>query len=72
MSNKLFRQVVRWLHLIEGAVLGLYFYSPWGGEGTLLEASIVYFFFPALVISGILLWQQPRVMKLFRGQKAAA
>ena len=66
MSNKRLRQIVRWLHIVEAAVLGAFIYGPWG-DGSLLEAWIQYFFFPALGISGVILWQQPRIMKLLKG-----
>ncbi len=65
MSNKRLRQVTRILHILEAIVLGAFIYGPWG-DGSLLEASIQYFFFPALAISGIVLWQQPRIMKWFK------
>ena len=65
MSNKQLRQVVRVLHILEAFVLGALIYGPWG-DGSLLELSIQYFFFPALAISGIVLWQQPRLTKVLR------
>ena len=65
MSNKRLRQTVRMFHLLEAGVLGALIYGPWG-DGSLLEASIQYGFFPALVISGLMLWQQPRLLKRLR------
>lgn len=70
MGNKRFRQSIRWLHIIEAGVLGAFIYGPWG-DGSILELSIQYFFFPALGISGILLWQQPRILKWFRSNQAS-
>ncbi|MEM9774048.1 MAG: hypothetical protein AAF902_05675 [Chloroflexota bacterium] len=70
MSNKTFRQSVRILHILEAFVLGAFIYGPWG-DGSILEATIQYFFFPALGISGIMLWQQHRLMKIFRRSRAA-
>lgn len=69
MSNKTIRQVVRWLHIVEAAVLGALIYGPWG-DGSILELSIQYFFFPALGISGLVLWQQPRIMKWIKQRGA--
>ena len=65
MNNKTLRQTVRILHIIEAIVLGAFIYGPWQ-DGSLLEASIQYFFFPTLAISGLVLWQQPRIMKMLR------
>ena len=65
MSNRRLRQPVRALHIIEAIVLGAFIYGPWG-DGSLLEAAIQFFFFPALGVSGVMLWQQPRLVKLFR------
>ena len=68
MSNKTFRQSIRILHILEAVVLGAFIYGPWG-DGSILEATIQYFFFPALGISGIMLWQQPRIMKMLKRLK---
>lgn len=65
MSNKQIRQLVRILHLLGGLAIGLYIYSPWG-PGTWLEPVVKFGVLPALVISGIILWQQPRFLKLVR------
>lgn len=65
MSNRRMRQFIRILHMVEAAVLGTLIYGPWG-DGSLLEASIQYFFFPTLAISGLLLWQQPLLSKVLR------
>jgi len=69
MSNKKLRQTARIFHIIEAFVLAVLVYGPWG-DGSLLELSIQYLFFPALVISGILMWQQPRITKFFRSKSA--
>lgn len=65
MSNKRIRQLVRWLHIVEAGVLGAFIYGPWG-DGSLLEAAIQFGFFPALGVSGLIMWQQPRIMKWLR------
>jgi hypothetical protein len=65
MSNKQLRQFLRLFHSVVAIVLGLFIYGPWG-DGSLLEASIQYVIFPALALSGLLMWQQPRLNKLMR------
>lgn len=66
MSNKQIRQLVRVLHILGGIAIGVYIYSPWG-PGTWLEPVVKFGILPALVISGIVLWQQPRLLKAVRG-----
>lgn len=68
MSNKRVRQLVRILHIVEAIVLGAFVYGPWG-DGSALEVAIQFGFFPALGVSGLILWQQPRIMKLVRRRK---
>lgn len=67
MTNKRLRQSVRALHLIEAVVLGALIYGPWG-PGSWLEVSIQYFFFPMLILSGLILWKQPEFVKFLRGR----
>ncbi|MEM8859025.1 MAG: hypothetical protein AAGD96_11935 [Chloroflexota bacterium] len=69
MSNKTLRQTTRILHFMGAAFIGAFVYGPWG-DGSTLEAINQFVIIPALTISGILLWQQPRVMKLFRRSRA--
>jgi hypothetical protein len=70
MSNRLFRQIIRIAHLVEGVLIGVYFYSPLGSEpfyGDLIRFVVL----PMIVVSGLVMWQQPKVVKLLRRQRAA-
>jgi hypothetical protein len=70
MSNKPLRQTVRIAHLVEGILIGIYFYSPLGSEpfyGDLIRFVVL----PLIVVSGLVMWQQPRVVRLLRRQRAA-
>lgn len=68
MSNKRVRQIVRALHIAYGILLGLIVYGLLE-DGSVLDLAIKYFFYPALIGSGLVMWQQPRVMKFFRRNK---
>lgn len=65
MSNKQFRQIVRAGHIIEGVLIALYIYSPLGSNTT-YDALIKFVILPLIVISGMALWQQPKIMKFMR------
>ena len=60
MTNKRFRQVVRWLHVTVGVMLILFVYSPLSDVGwyTLVVQALA---IPLVSLSGIALWQQPKL-----------
>ena len=63
MSNKNLRNVIRIIHLIAAATLGMYFYSPIAGDET-LRLIIQFVTLPSIVLTGIALWQQAYLNKL--------
>ena len=63
MSNKNLRNVIRSIHLIAAATLGIYFYSPIAGDET-LRLIIQFVTLPSIVLTGIALWQQAYLNKL--------
>ena len=63
MSNKNLRHVIRIIHLIAAATLGIYFYSPIAGDLT-LRLIIQFVTLPSIVLTGIALWQQAYLNKL--------
>jgi len=63
MSNKNLRNVIRIVHLIAAATLGVYFYSPMAGDET-LRLIIQFITLPSIVLTGIALWQQAYLNKL--------
>lgn len=67
MSNKQIRNITRISHIVEGAFIGAFVYSPLRTDDTYL-AIMQFVILPAIIISGIFLWQQPRILKLFRRQ----
>lgn len=68
MSNKNLRNVIRIIHLIAAASLGLYFYSPIAGDET-LGLIIRFVTLPGIVLTGIALWQQVHLNKLLNNGK---
>lgn len=65
MSNKQFRNINRIAHLIEGVFIALFVYSPLRTDDTYL-AIMQFVILPAIIISGVFMWQQPKIMKLLR------
>lgn len=65
MSNKQFRNINRIAHLIEGVFIALFVYSPLRTDDTYI-ALMQFVILPAIIISGMFMWQQPRIMKLLR------
>ena len=56
------RRTLRWAHIIAGAYVGTYLLSPlYGNAVATLAAQIIVI---ALGISGLAIWQWPRVAKL--------
>ena len=72
MSNKNLRNLIRVIHLIAAAALGLYFYSPLSGDET-LRLIIQFATLPSILLTGLTLWQQAYLNKLLnrsRGKSA--
>ena len=63
MSNKKLRNLIRIIHLMAAATLGMYFYSPIAGDVT-LRLIIQFVTLPSIVLTGITLWQQAHLNKL--------
>lgn len=60
------RNVLRVVHLVLAAVLGVYLYSPLG-DVSVVRLSLQVVVFPLFVISGVWMWQQARVRRLLSG-----
>lgn len=65
MSNAQIRNVVRIAHLLVAGFMALFIYSPLRLDGTFTFV-VQFIVVPVAVISGLVLWQQPRVLKLVR------
>jgi len=66
-SNKTLRNTLRIIHLIVAGLVGAYIYSPLGDMvwfANLVRASVL----PALMITGLTMWQMPAITKMFKRQ----
>ena len=69
MSAAKLRVAFRWMHIFVGGFVGAYFYSPLSQTDWALPL-IKFALIPALVVSGVVMWKQPQIMRLFRGKGA--
>ncbi len=64
-SNKRIRDIQRFVPLAMGVFLIAYIYTPLGDSGD-FESLIRLIIIPVLVVTGILMWQLPRIRKRLR------
>ena len=64
MSNKQLRNVVRLVHLLVAAFMAVFIYSPLRLDNTVTVIAQVVVV-PVVALSGLVMWQQPAVVKLF-------
>jgi hypothetical protein len=65
MSGRTLRTVSRAIHLVGSALLGAYIYSPLSDLAwfvALMQFGVV----PILAVSGLMMWQQARLLRWFR------
>ena len=67
MSNKTLRRVTRLIHTLAGISFPLLVYSPLGDNSAFLTFNQV-LLVPMVVLSGVLMWQQPRVSKWLKAR----
>ncbi|MBL8095881.1 MAG: hypothetical protein JNL73_17020 [Anaerolineales bacterium] len=68
MSNKQLRNVVRLVHLAIAVIIAAFAYSPLRLNDT-FAAVVQFVVIPVLIVSGLVMWQQPLVIKwLNRGR----
>ena len=67
MSNKTLRQVTRLVHTLAGISFPLLVYSPLGDSSAFLTFNRV-LLVPTVVLSGVLMWQPPRVSKWLKAR----
>lgn len=60
------RMAMRWAHLSLSFLLGLFVYSPLV-QDELFAGLVRGVVFPAMTLSGVLMWQQGRIARLTRG-----
>jgi hypothetical protein len=64
ISNKQLRLILRYTHLAAGILIILFVYSPLGNVPA-FELVVQIALIPIVVLSGIWIWQQARVRRLF-------
>ncbi len=71
VSNKRLRDTQRIVHLVGGLMLGVYIYIPLvGGSTAHFVTSLMQFVvFPAVVATGMLMWQLPRLRRLLKARQ---
>lgn len=70
ISNKRMRDIQRFVHLAAGLLLVAYVYTPLGNL-TAFETLVQFVVVPALVVTGMVMWQLPRIRKLLRDRTRA-
>ena len=67
--NKKARALLRWTHLLVGFLIGVLVYTPARDSEAfvlLMQAAVV----PTVTITGLWLWQQARIRRLYRRARA--
>ena len=64
ISNKQLRLILRYTHLAAGILIIIFVYSPLG-DVPAFELFVQIALIPIVVVTGIWIWQQARVRKLF-------
>jgi UPF0716 family protein affecting phage T7 exclusion len=69
LSAKTRRDVQRSAHLVASVILLAYLYTPLGDNdviGVMIRVMVV----PVLAVTGLLMWQWPRVRRMLRARRA--
>lgn len=68
MSPRTQRTVTRWIHLVVGALLNTFVYVAYFRDGGVawLHTFLVWVGVPLVVITGVAMWQQPRIRRALR------
>jgi hypothetical protein len=61
------RKLQRRAHLVAAATLLTYVYVPIGSD---LEAAVRIVFFPRLAVTGLAMWQAPRIRRALRAMRS--
>ncbi len=69
MTPATLRKILRCGHIIASFVLGTYLYSPWGEEPG-FKAVVLYGVFPLMALSGVWMWKQGWIARLFSSSKS--
>lgn len=62
--NKTARTATRWTHLLVGWLIGVFVYTP-ARENETFVLLMQVVFVPAVVLTGLYMWQQARIRRLY-------
>jgi hypothetical protein len=65
------RVVLRWAHIVEAALIGVYVYSPLHAH-PVWTGVMRFGVFPLAAVSGVWMWQQARIARALHGPHRAA
>jgi len=69
MSPKTLRVTQRWIHIIGSVLIGTFVYSPLRSDSD-FTARMQFVVIPVLLLTGIGMWQQPRLNLLLKHNSA--
>lgn len=69
MSPTKLRKILTWGHFIAALIVGAYLYSPLSADPA-FEAITLYAVFPMMAVSGIVMWNMSRVIRVFGARRA--
>ena len=65
------RAMLRWIHLSAAVFIGVSTYSPWRSE-PMFATALKYVVFPLLSLTGLVRWQQARLLRRRDSSPSAA
>jgi hypothetical protein len=72
MTGRQIRTLTRGIHLIGGVLIAVYIYMPANGQSEFYRGFVQFVILPLISISGLVLWQLPRINKLRHQIRRAA
>ena len=69
MTPVTLRKTLRWGHIVAALVVGAYLYSPLSAN-PVFAAFVLYAVFPLMAVSGVWMWKQGAIAKLFGARKS--
>lgn len=70
MTRRQFRTMTRAIHLIAAAVAAFVVYAPAVVSADTARTVLAFVVIPLLSLSGLVVWQQARLRRLFKGSSA--
>lgn len=72
MSSKQLRTFLRYAHIIEGVLIAIFIYSAAARDSQLYTSLIQFVILPLITLSGLMMWQMPRINKWRRNASERA